>query len=90
MNKITKILTVSAMAVSLAACGGSNTPKADENQTAFTIMGGQSALSPGYTDNEVLNKMAEEAGITIEWNTMSDSLAEQVNIHNRIKQAHGR
>ena len=26
-------------------------------QTEFTIIGGQSAMSPGYQDNEVLNKM---------------------------------
>ena len=50
-------------------------------QTEYTIIGGQSALSPGYADNEVLNKLQEETGISIEWNTMSDSLAEQVNIH---------
>ena len=42
---------------------------------------GQSAMSPGYQDNEVLNKMQEETGISINWNTMSDSLSEQVNIH---------
>ncbi|MCR4882049.1 MAG: extracellular solute-binding protein [Clostridiales bacterium] len=52
-----------------------------DDQTSFVIMGAQSALSPGYKDNEVLNKMMEETGISIEWNTMSDSLSEQVNIH---------
>lgn len=51
------------------------------DQTEFEIMGGQSALSPGYTDNEILNKLQEEAGIHITWNTMSDSLSEQINIH---------
>lgn len=43
-------------------------------------MGGMSALSKGYDDNEVLNDLMEDAGISIEWNCMSDSLAEQVNI----------
>ena len=50
-------------------------------QTDFVIMGGQSALSPGYADNVVLNQLMQETGISIEWNTMSDSLSEQVNIH---------
>ena len=75
----------------LAGCGGgsatsggsasSDEPKLETDQTSFKIMGGQSALSPGYKDNEVLNKLMEETGISIEWNTMSDSLSEQVNIH---------
>ncbi len=52
----------------------------DTSQTEFTILGGMSALSRGYEDNEVLNAMQEEAGISIDWETMSDSLAEQVNI----------
>ena len=50
-------------------------------QTSYVIMGGQSALSPGYQDNVVLHQLMEETGISIEWNTMSDSLSEQVNIH---------
>ena len=50
-------------------------------QTEYVIMGGQSALSPGYKDNVVLNQLMEETGISTEWNTMSDSLSEQVNIH---------
>ncbi len=77
-----------AAASALTGCGSkSNAPVANENgvvesteQTQFTIIGGQSALSPGYADNQVLNAMQENAGISIEWNTMSDSLAEQVNI----------
>ncbi len=78
----------SALAVmSFAACSGgsgSDTKSGEANtnteQTDFSIIGGQSALSPGYTDNEVLKKLQEEAGVKITWNTMSDSLAEQVNI----------
>lgn len=76
-----------SMALSLSACGdkGGNTAEpgtVNENtdQTEFSIMGGISALSSGYENNEVLNKMQEEAGIQIDWNCMSDSLAEQVNI----------
>ena len=78
-----------AAASALTGCGGSktNAPEANEegviestDQTEFTIIGGQSALSPGYADNQVLNEMQENAGISIDWNTMSDSLAEQVNI----------
>lgn len=67
----------------MAGCGGSksNEPTIDESQTSFEIMGAQSALSPGYTDNEVLKKLQENVGISIKWNTMSDSLGEQVNIH---------
>ena len=49
-------------------------------QTEFDIMGGQSALSGGYDNLEVLNALQESAGIKINWETMSDSLAEQVNI----------
>ena len=73
--------------VFLAACGGEGegdaekgTVKTDTSQTKFTVMGGMSALSGGYEDNAVLNQMQENAGINIEWITMSDSLAEQVNI----------
>jgi len=83
MKKLTKILCLvlclSLCASVLAACGGNETAK-DENQTDFYIMGGMSALSAGYDSNVVLNELAENAGITIEWDTMSDSLAEQVNI----------
>ena len=78
------------MTASLAACGGgtksggkqdSGEPKLGTEQKEFSILGGQSALSPGYANNEVLNKLQEKAGIKINWNTMSDSLSEQVNIH---------
>ena len=47
-------------------------------QTEFDIMGGISALSKGYEKNEVLNKLQEDSGVTINWNVMSDSLSEQV------------
>ena len=81
-----KIRQISALALTAAMCMTlvpATFVSADMNtdQTEFEIMGGQSALSPGYTDNEVLNKLQEEAGISIKWNTMSDSLSEQINIH---------
>ena len=77
-----------AAALLLTACSGgsssgantSDEPNMSTDQTSFKIMGGQSALSPGYKDNEVLNNLQKEAGITIEWNTMSEGLSEQVNI----------
>ncbi|MBQ7994240.1 MAG: extracellular solute-binding protein [Solobacterium sp.] len=81
------LAAAAAAALLLTACGGggSSTPASDEantntDQTEFNIMGGQSALSPGYDNNEVLNKLQEETGIKITWKTMSDSLSEQVNI----------
>jgi len=81
------LAAAAAAALLLTACGGGggSTPASDEantntDQTEFNIMGGQSALSPGYDNNEVLNKLQEETGIKITWKTMSDSLSEQVNI----------
>lgn len=56
------------------------TAKAAEGQTEFSIVGAQSALSAGYDDNTVLNEMADNVGITINWDTMSDSVSEQVSI----------
>ena len=83
MKKFTKILCLvlclTLCASLLAACGPKEVEK-DANQTDFYIMGGMSALSAGYDSNVVLNQLAENAGITIEWDTMSDSLSEQVNI----------
>lgn len=77
------------MLLSLTACGsktksyydGPGTLNENTEQTAFNIMGGISALSSGYENNEVLTKLQEDAGISITWNCMSDSLAEQVNIN---------
>lgn len=76
------------VAVSLAGCGGGgNTNQVEPgvantntDQTEFNIISRISALSSGYDDNPVLNEMAENAGISITWETMSDSLSEQVNI----------
>ena len=83
---ISGVLTAGLM-LSLTACGGKDygnhekgVANTDTSQTQFAIMGAQSALSPGYQDNVVLNQLQEEAGISIDWTTMSESLAEQVNI----------
>ena len=82
------------LAVSMAACDGDKEDKKDNSssgssatsaetdtsQTDFNIMGGSSALSQGYDKNEVLNKLQEDTGIKIDWNIMSDSILEQVNV----------
>lgn len=91
-NKWVWIVTLAVLiALVLSACGSdkSSEPAAnaepggantDASQTEFEVMGGMSALSPGYADNVVLNKLMEDTGIKITWNTLSDSVAEQVNI----------
>ena len=79
-----KVCAVAGSAVALSACGGSKKPAAPDpsntDQTSFDIVGGQSALSPGYNDNEVLKKLADNVGVKLNYETMSDSLSEQVNI----------
>lgn len=84
---VSLILTAGLAGSALTACGGSKqegvsdgTANADTSQTEFSIMGGMGVLSKGYEDNAVLKKLQEDAGISILWNCMSDSLAEQVNI----------
>ena len=92
-NRMKKIAALGLTAVLslglLAGCGGQGdtpssadpgTPNTNTDQTDFKIISGISALSGGYDDNPVLKEMMENTGITIEWETMSDSLAEQVNI----------
>lgn len=86
-KKFTAGSLAAVMVLSMAACGGKGEEKKDDavasddtSQTEFSIMGGMSALSKGYDKNEVLNELQKNAGISIEWNTMSDSLAEQVNV----------
>nr|WP_296465962.1 extracellular solute-binding protein [uncultured Acetatifactor sp.] len=75
------------LALTTAACGNKDyghhekgVANPDTTQTQFAIMGGQGALSPGYDGNQVLNRLQADAGIGIEWTTMSESLGEQVNI----------
>jgi putative aldouronate transport system substrate-binding protein len=88
-KKVVSCSIIAGMMVSMTACGGGSSTASnsepgvaneDISQTEFSIIGGMSALSKGYDDNEVLNQMMENAGISIEWNTMSDSLSEQVNV----------
>lgn len=87
-KKTTACVLAVGLAASMAACGSSKKEEkaekgvanTDTSQTEFDIMGGISALSKGYEDNEVLNKLQDEAGIKIKWNVMSDSLSEQVNV----------
>lgn len=86
-KKVFFCAATAGLAVSMTACGGKEKEKAepgvantDTSQTEFDIMGGISALSKGYEKNEVLNKLQEDAGIKINWNVMSDSLGEQVNV----------
>lgn len=64
----------------LASNVNDGTVNTNLEQTEFDIMGGISALSSGYEGNEVLNALQENVGIHINWETMSDSLGEQVNI----------
>lgn len=80
-------MLAAGLVASMTACGDKKDNKTeagvastDTSQTEFDIMGGISALSKGYEKNEVLNKLQEEAGIKINWNVMSDSLGEQVNV----------
>ncbi|MBR4457547.1 MAG: extracellular solute-binding protein [Clostridia bacterium] len=66
----------------LTGCGKKQDakPAADKNQTKFQILGGMSALSSGNDSNPVLLKLAEDAGVEIEWDLMSDSLSEKVGL----------
>ena len=88
MKRFLSVIMICLLLVGLmAGCSskktttGNNEPNYGTDQKKFTIIGAQSALSPGYDDNEVLKSLQEKADIEINWNTMSDSLSEQVNIH---------
>ncbi len=87
LKRVCAAALAGAMVLLLPGCSGGlandvNDGTVNENteQTDFYIMGGQSALSAGYDEMEVLNALQENVGIHIDWETMSDSLAEQVNI----------
>ncbi len=87
MKKFLSLALAAVMLLGLlTACGGtgssgnSGEPNMDTTQTEFDVVSGISALSSGYDDNPVLNEMMENAGIKINWETMSDSLGEQVNL----------
>ena len=80
-------LCAAMLAGALSGCAGGlvsnvndGTVNTNTDQTEFDIMGGMSALSGGYDNLEVLNALQASAGIKINWETLSDSLGEQVNI----------
>lgn len=82
---LSSLIALSMATTILTGCGSSEKNPVMEDpfnttQTDFDIMGAQSALSPGYDDNKVLNDLQEKAGVSIKWETLSDSVAEQVNI----------
>lgn len=87
LSRLVSCAVAAGLVVSLTGCFKTKVVKPepgvvneDVTQTEFSIMGGMSALSKGYENNEVLNQMQKDAGISIQWKCMSDSLKEQVNI----------
>lgn len=82
MKRILCMILALAMVFALAACGGGGEAekRGDESQTNFYIVGGMSALSSGNDSNPVLVQLAENAGVEIEWDLMSDSLSEKVGV----------
>lgn len=72
-----KALLAGTLACLLVGCGKQGTSSA---QNEFKVLSGMSALSSGYDNNPVLKQMQDKAGISIKWETLSDSIAEQVNI----------
>ena len=77
---LTAVLAL-VMLLALTGCKSGDNKQADnKEQTDFLIVGGMSVLSSGYDSNPVLLGLAEKAGITIEWDTMSDSLGERVGV----------
>ena len=82
MKRILCMILALAMVFALAACGGGGETekRGDESQTNFYIVGGMSALSSGNDSNPVLVQLAENAGVEIEWDLMSDSLSEKVGV----------
>lgn len=85
-KKLVSCMMAVGLGLSAAACGNEyahhekGVANTDTSQTDFSIMGGMSALSTSYDQKDVLNQLQEETGIHINWNTMSESLSEQVNI----------
>ncbi|MBR1710488.1 MAG: extracellular solute-binding protein, partial [Clostridia bacterium] len=72
MKKLVSFLLVAIMLLALVSMASA------EEQTQFNVLSGISALSGGYENNTVLNAMQEQAGISITWDTWSDSLSEVV------------
>ena len=84
MKKLVKLLSLAlcaAMLLScLTACGPTGGNQKDADQTEFLITGGMGSLSRGNDGNPVLEQLAENAGVEIEWDLMSDSLGEKVGV----------
>ena len=81
VKRIMASALAAAMALSFTACGKSGGEKrGDENQNDFLIVGGMSTLSSGNDSNPVLTELAENVGVEIEWDLMSDSLGEKVGV----------
>ena len=66
-KKLVACVLTAGLVLSLMACGKNEygnhekgVANPDTSQTQFAIMGAQSALSPGYVDNVVLNQLQEE------------------------------
>ncbi len=85
-KRILSCIIAAGLLASLTACGKEyahhekGVANTDTSQTDFSIMGGIGALSTPYSEKTVLNELQEETGIHINWNTISESIAEQVNI----------
>ncbi|MCI8542584.1 MAG: sugar ABC transporter substrate-binding protein, partial [Lachnospiraceae bacterium] len=82
-KRLVSCTLAAGLVLSATACGDKDyghhekgVANPDVTQTEFAIMGGQGALSPGYDNNVVLNQLQEDAGISIDWTTMSESLGE--------------
>ena len=84
MKKLVKLLSLAlcaAMLLScLTACGPTGGNEKDADQTEFLITGGMGSLSRGNDGNPVLEQLAENVGVEIEWDLMSDSLGEKVGV----------
>ncbi len=84
MKKLVKLLSLAlcaAMLLScLTACGPTGGKEKDADQTEFLITGGMGSLSRGNDGNPVLEQLAENVGVEIEWDLMSDSLGEKVGV----------
>ena len=77
VKRIAAASLAAVMALGLAACNKGPEMRGGEDQTDFLIVGGMSTLSSGNDSNPVLMKLAEDAGVEIEWDLMSDSLGER-------------
>lgn len=80
LKRIAAASLAAVMALGLTACNKGPETRGGEDQTDFLIVGGMSTLSSGNDSNPVLMKLAEDAGVEIEWDLMSDSLHEKVGV----------